>query len=168
MSNAMTEEEVRTKFGDLFDTAYELLDNNDKHDLVMLALQSFAESDDDFKEFMTGVKEAAKPLDSTDKDDEEKLVDWILEEFGTLHPDELDKLVGAVAKRFLDDPPRRACDHGQLYAHATIDVVLPVTHNSATSMVRILDRIFTALVDTELSNYRVRSGIEVDEIDTHE
>ncbi len=113
MSNAMTEEEVRTKFGDLFDTAYELLDNNDKHDLVMMILQGFAECDDDFKEFMAEVK--------------------------------------------------TSCDHGQLHAHATIDVVLPVTHNSAAEMTRVLSYIFTALAGTELSNYRVRSGIEVDE-----
>lgn len=162
MSNAMTEEEVRAKYGDHFDLAYKLLDDNDSHDLIMIALQSFAESPEDLREFLAEVKRFAEPsADDGSDDDVEKLVEMILEKFGTLHPDALDKLVGAVAKRFVDDSPRRACDHKQLYAHVTVDLVLPVEHNSASEMAAVGSRIYAALEGTELNNYRVRSGIEV-------
>lgn len=165
MSKAMTEQEVRDKFGAYFDTAYEYIEGgNNTHDLVMHVLQAFAEDIEDFKEFMVEIKEFAQPPDDEgSRNDAEKLVDMILEEFGELHPDELDKLVGTVAKRFLDDPPRRKCDHPQLYAHAVVNIVLPVAHNSAVEMTRLYDLISAVLEGTAMANYILRAGIEVDE-----
>ncbi len=171
MSNAMTEEEVRAKFSGLFARAYEIMDSNDKHDLIMMALQGFAESEENFKEFLQEIKDldevtivSSGEPNEAESDNVEKLVGMILGEFGMLHPDELDKLVEATAKRFLDDPPRRKCDHGQLYAHLVVDITMPVKHNSAVEMTRVYDRIHAVLTDgVSNCDYKVRSGITVDE-----
>jgi len=76
----------------------------------------------------------------------------------------------ADLKMFLNDLDGKECNHEQLYAHVTIDVTLPVEHNSAAEMTRVLDRISSVLRKSDLDNYRVRSGIEVDEdgtVDVH-
>ncbi len=56
-TKTMTEEEVRAKFGDVFESAYELLGNNDKHDLIMMALQGYAESTKNFEAFLQEIKD---------------------------------------------------------------------------------------------------------------
>lgn len=93
--------------------------------------------------------------------DEERLDEMILEEFGTIKPAVLADMLEAVARRLRVEPE---CNHPQLYAYATIDVILPIEHNSAAEMTRVLDRISSVLLKTDLTNYRVRSGIEVNDV----
>jgi hypothetical protein len=93
------------------------------------------------------------------------LTTLILEQFGSKSPEDLSALVKKVAER-MQHPKASDCNHKQLYAHVTIDLVLPVEHNSAAEMTRLLDRIYAAFDKTELEHvYKVRSGIEVDEND---
>ncbi len=114
---SMTEEGVRAKFGDVFESAYELLDNNDKHDLIMMALQGYAESAKNFEAFLQEIK---------DLYDEN-------------------------------------CEHEQLYAHVTIDAIIPIKYDSPIATRHALDNINKVLDGTELNNYRVRAGIEVND-----
>ncbi len=56
-TKSMTEAEVRAKFGDMFQDAYELLANNDKHDLIMMELETFARHEKDFMGLLKEIKD---------------------------------------------------------------------------------------------------------------
>ncbi len=166
MSNAMAEDEVRAKFGDHFGTAYETMANQDKHELIMLSLQAIAEDPDDLKmfvdEFSSEVGDEMETVEGIEDIEgiEDRLVGNILQELGDLPLEQLATFLENAARK-LRAPPK--CTHPQLYGHVTFDVVIPVAHSSAASMTRLRERIHNVLEGTELTNYRVRSGIEIDE-----
>ena len=164
MSNAMTEQEVRDKFGDLYEEAYETIMNNDKHGLVMMALQSFAEDPEDLAMFKADIKggviDTGDITDTDDDDDKYKLTTLILEQFGNKSSEELAELVEGVARK-LRIPAK--CDHPQLYAHATVDIVVPIEHNSALEITGVLDRITAVLDRGSIPLHEVRSPIDVGE-----
>jgi hypothetical protein len=161
MSKTLLEGEVRRKYGDLFDTAFEYIESgNDTRDLVMHILRLFAQDDEGFKEFMAEIKEFVRPSTDVDEPSESEaaLTSMILENFGHRSPDALSALLESVARK-LRIPKK--CGHPQLYAHTTVDIPIPIEHNSALEMTRVLDRVATVLSRGGFETYKVRSGIKV-------